>query len=156
MKKIYSALAFALLGLLDTMKLLDDSINGTSVCAPESASLFGISIDCGYVTTSSYSKMFGIPIALFGFLFYLTVLVVLYTYLGKSTVPYLEKKYVILALLTSGAFLYSMYLVYLQLAVMHTICLYCMGSATGSTLIFLLITIPLVLVYRQQNMQTAN
>lgn len=92
---------------------------------------------CDTVTTSAYSELAGIPIAIFGALFYLSVilLVIAYWQTGK------EGLLKLLWFLSLGAFLASLMLIYLQGWVIGYWCLYCLGSAITSTLIFGLTTV---------------
>lgn len=89
--------------------------------------------NCEIVTTSIYSQIAGVPVALFGVLFYLTSFVL-------SVLIYKRKKKVYIGLLllfSSFAFLASVGFVYIQLFVLRQICEYCMLSAVVSTLIFI-------------------
>ena len=88
---------------------------------------------CDKVLTSEYSEMFGIPTALYGSVYYLAVFVLFVLLKFKKQGKYL----VFLAKVTGVGFLFSLYMVYLQLFVLHAICPYCMGSAVTSTLLFL-------------------
>lgn len=87
---------------------------------------------CETVLTSSYATVFGIPVALFGALFYLLAffLILLYRETGS------RRFVTALLILSSVAFLASLLFVYLQLFVIDAICLYCLTSAVTSTLIF--------------------
>ncbi len=89
-------------------------------------------IDCGKVTGSPYSEILGIPIAAFGVLFYVVVLVLLLAIKAKRSLN--AKK--LLVLFSWAGFAFSIYLVYLQLVVIGAVCIYCMLSAVTSTLIF--------------------
>jgi len=88
---------------------------------------------CESVLTSSYAMLFGIPLVIFGIFFYLLVLssLALNFYFKKNGLLYFH------ILLTLGGFLFSLRLVYLQLFIIRSICLYCMVSAITSTLIFI-------------------
>jgi len=89
---------------------------------------------CDIVTTSRYSLIFGIPVALLGFLYYLTIFL-----LFTIAIDTQKKKIASLAItLTPAGVLASLYFVYLQLFVIHAICLYCMVSVGTSTLLFFL------------------
>ena len=88
---------------------------------------------CEVVTTSQYSAVFGVPIALFGALYYLAIIVGVVAYLDTKK----EKILSWVSWATIIGFLTSIYLVGLQLFVLHAICLYCMGSAISSTLLFI-------------------
>jgi len=88
---------------------------------------------CEEVTSSEYSTIFGLPIAMFGLLFYLSVifLSLLWFDRGFSFIPR------VLPVLSAPAFLFSGWLVYLMFFVIEAICWYCMGSAASSTIIFI-------------------
>ena len=89
---------------------------------------------CDTVTTSSYSMIFGLPVALLGVLYYLTVfmLVMLYIDTGRKNLFYGA------ALITPLGLFASLWFVYLQVFVIHALCLYCLVSAFISTLLFCL------------------
>ncbi len=89
---------------------------------------------CEQVTTSQYSTIFGIPVALLGSFYYLTILVLAVIYFDSRKPSVLK----LLACLTPVGFLASMAFVYLQIFVIKAICLYCMVSATTSTILFIL------------------
>lgn len=92
---------------------------------------------CETVLASAYSSVFGIPLSLLGALYYLTVSVGLFAYLeGKSRGS--GEIFLRSALsLTLLGFLMSLGLVSLMGLVIHAWCIYCLGSATSSTLLFL-------------------
>ena len=89
---------------------------------------------CETVLTSEYSTLFGVPNALLGALYYLTlfVLAVLSLELGRQRILALA------ALITPVGLLMSAYFVYLQLFVLKAICFYCMVSAAASMILFAL------------------
>ena len=88
---------------------------------------------CEQVTTSEYSTVFGIPVALGGALYYLYVLALSVLAWWRRRSDWLL--WVIPA--TVVGLLASLWFIYLQLFVINAICVYCMGSATTSTLLFL-------------------
>jgi uncharacterized membrane protein len=92
-------------------------------------------VDCGVVLKSKYSEILGIPLSLFGFTYYATILMlVIFLIIGGKRV------YKIGLLLTSiVGFVTSIYLMYLQLIVIGSICIFCTFSAVSSTIIFLLV-----------------
>jgi len=92
----------------------------------------GESGGCGEVTSSEYSTLFGQPIALYGILFYLSILFLSLLWFDRG-LAFIPK---ILPLISAPAVLFSMWLVYLMFFVLNAICWYCIGSATSSTLIF--------------------
>ena len=97
---------------------------------------------CEAVLTSSYSVLFGIPTALFGAIYYLAVAIGSFMYIeskhGKGQIAAHHSfilKWTLIA--TALGFGMSLWFVYLQLFILHSICVYCMGSATTSTILFI-------------------
>ena len=83
---------------------------------------------CETVNTSRWSVFLGLPVAAWGFLFYVDVFAV--ALLG--TMPKWENEPVIsIALVAQAAVgvLFSAWLTYLELAVIHAICIWCVASA---------------------------
>ena len=87
---------------------------------------------CAEVTNSKYSVFMGIPLALMGVFYYLTILLTSLYYFDSKNSKVLK---IYLPLTTTG-FLFSLYLVFLQIWVIEAICQYCMFSAMNSTLLF--------------------
>jgi uncharacterized membrane protein len=89
---------------------------------------------CETVNTSAYAELMGVPVALLGLLAYLTIggLAVL-----RGRLAWAEP-----ALLTVAAAgtLYSGYLTWVELAVLHAVCLWCVTSAVIITVITVLAT----------------
>lgn len=122
---LWVMVATSVLGFFDAFYLtVKHYTNSTPVCS--------IIAGCEVVTTSVYSVILGIPVALLGVLYYIAVLgtslILLSTpnKLLKTLLPY--------ATVTGLAA--SAWFVYLQLFVIQTICIYCIGSATTSTILF--------------------
>lgn len=89
---------------------------------------------CDFVTTSVYSTIFGVPVAVLGIIFYVSIFTLSVLYLRSK-----NKKLLTSILGLSGVgFLMSMWFVYAQLLILESICSYCMLSATLSTTIFIL------------------
>lgn len=114
-------------GVLDSAYLtLEHFRGGIPLC--------GLDDGCSLVLTSQYAEWYGVPTAVLGLAFYLT-LVLLGVWHARSG------RRLVLHLLTTVAalgFLASLGFVYLQLAVIRAICLYCMVSATSATILLLL------------------
>lgn len=89
--------------------------------------------DCEIVTTSKYSLLFGIPVALLGTLYYLTILIFSLLYFDTKNLILLK----IFPALTVFGFLASVWFVYLQIFVIKAICEYCILSAAASTILFI-------------------
>jgi len=122
----YAFLFLSALGFLDSAFLTIEHYNRD----PFSCPLFG---GCEEVTSSIYSEVFGIPIALLGTGYYITIfLLSLYSYLRE------DKRAINLAsFITPIGLICSIYLVYLMLFVLNSICFYCLLSAISSSLLFM-------------------
>lgn len=96
--------------------------------------------NCEKVQTSEYSKVGGVPIAIFGLGMYLALLVLAVVrrfdtrLLGREAPAILATWTFALAF---AGMLYSGYLTYLELFVIHAICVWCVSSATLVTAIAL-------------------
>ena len=83
---------------------------------------------CETVNTSRWSVLFGLPVAAWGLLFYLDVFGVALI----GTMPRFENQPIISLVLVAEAaigVLFSAWLTYLELAVIHAICIWCVTSA---------------------------
>lgn len=89
---------------------------------------------CEVVTTSKYSTIGPVPVALLGSLFYVSVLATIMAYWDSRS----RRAVALLPVLGLVGFGVSVVLVGLQIFVIKAICLYCIASATSSTAIFLL------------------
>ena len=90
---------------------------------------------CETVNSSRWSVFFGLPVAAWGLLFYLDVFVLALA----GTIPRLENVWLISVVLAAQAgigVLFSAWLTYLELAVIHAICIWCVTSAVLVLLIF--------------------
>src|SRR5258708_4125440 len=97
-------------------------------------SIHAFASDCGKVLHSQYAVVFGIPLAVFGIVFYGSIfLTLLFCFRFKT--HFLRK---VILTITPIRFLFSLCLFYVLLFVIHAICLYCLVSAVTSTLLFLL------------------
>jgi len=89
---------------------------------------------CNEVKNSKYAEILGIPLALMGSLYYLCVLFLSLLYFDT-------RKKVLLTLippLTAVGFIFSLFLVYLQVFQIQALCIYCLFSALTSTILFVL------------------
>lgn len=100
---------------------------------------------CEVVLTSPQSEIMGIPVALFGLLYYATVLLLSLAYIISKKESVLRYA----AYFTPVGFISSVYFVYLQLFVINAICLYCMASAATSTILFALGVYVVIATRRQ-------
>lgn len=96
----------------------------------------GGSFDCGTVLNSVYSEISGVPIALLGLV---TDVIVLGLILLERRVGLLRNYGITLVFgVVLFAFLYSVYLVYLQAAVIGAYCPWCLSHETLITILFVL------------------
>ena len=135
MRKILIALASV--GLLDAIYLTWIKLSGAeAMCA-------GVG-DCSAVNASRYSEIAGIPIAVFGGGAYLAMLLIL---IYKDRVDFLrENGAMLLVGISLAGVLYSAYLTYIELYVIHAICPYCVLSAIVLTLMLIIS----ILYFRQE------
>jgi len=89
---------------------------------------------CETVNTSKWSTFLHLPVALWGLLFYIEVFVISLV----GTIPRFENEPFVSVLLVADAaigVLFSAWLTYLELAVIHAICIWCVTSAVVVTAI---------------------
>jgi uncharacterized membrane protein len=91
---------------------------------------------CETVNLSKWSRFLGLPVAAWGLFFYIDVFAIALI----GTMPRFENEPLISLVLAAEAavgVLFSAWLTYLELAVIHAICVWCVTSAVAVTLIFL-------------------
>ncbi|OGI72688.1 hypothetical protein A3J61_00140 [Candidatus Nomurabacteria bacterium RIFCSPHIGHO2_02_FULL_38_15] len=104
---------------------------------------------CEIVLTSQYATIAGIPVALLGSIYYLTLLILSILFLDSKKVNILRlASYITIAGLGT-----SLYLVYLMFFVIQAVCQYCLVSATTSTLLFIA---GLYVIFKTSKKQVAN
>jgi uncharacterized membrane protein/thiol-disulfide isomerase/thioredoxin len=97
--------------------------------------------ECNLVQSSPYARILGIPVAVLGVLHYLTIGVL---WVGQR---YLGRRLANLTMLgmlglTLFGTLFSIYLTCLEIFVVHAICTWCLGSAVTTTVLMLLVVVP--------------
>lgn len=126
---LFGAVAFV--GLLDSAYLTAKHYAGSALSC-------GFFTGCEQVTTSAYSEVFGIPIALFGSLYYLFwMLAAIFYFDTGSSLFFRVLPFTVLGFIT------SLGLMGIQVFILDAICLYCVISATSSTLLFIIACIML-------------
>ena len=118
---------FSAIGVADTTYLSSRIIAG----APVKCTIFS---GCEAVTTSQYSHVFGVPLAMIGLAYYLCVLFYSIWLLTKKEDT--KKIFLPVLLMTGMGFGISLVLLYLQLYVIGSICIYCVTSVLSSTILF--------------------
>ena len=94
--------------------------------------------DCHTVVHSDYSKFLGVPVEFLGMMYYALISI---TYLVLTFVPDILSHYLTfcLDLLSTGALIFSFYLIAVQIFILKKGCSWCFISALISALIFILV-----------------
>lgn len=97
--------------------------------------------DCESVNASRYSEIGGVPVALMGAAAYAAILILLVV---EARAEFWRQwaPVAVFGLGLAGT-LYSAYLTYIELAVLHAVCPYCVVSAVAITAIFVLSVVRL-------------
>lgn len=124
-----SSILLAFLGLLDSIYLVWVKYTGAyALCGPIG--------NCESVNTSQYSEIFGIPISLLGAGTYAIIIVLLL--LENRGQFWAEFGSMIVFGMSLIGVLYSIYLTYIEIAVLKAICPYCVISAIILVILLLL------------------
>jgi uncharacterized membrane protein len=92
--------------------------------------------DCSTVNASRYSEVYGIPVASVGIAGYLSILLVLwYERLDKF---FLKNGPLLVFGMSLTGFLFTLYLIYIESAILRAICPFCLLSQISMTVIFIL------------------
>ena len=97
---------------------------------------------CSTVNSSKYAEVYGIPVAVIGIGGYLSIMALLWmehrnSFLGANGTL------VIFGLALVGL-LFTLYLIYVELALIHALCPFCVTSQVTMTILFILSVIRLV------------
>jgi uncharacterized membrane protein len=92
--------------------------------------------DCGSVNLSAYSMLGNIPVALIGLAGYIFILGIFLLFL-KNFINLHIFSYLLFAITFVG-FLFSGYLTYVELGILHAVCGFCVLSAICMTILFAL------------------
>lgn len=116
----------ALLGLADSLYLAHAALTGTPLACDVTV-LSG----CNIVAQSPYSRLLGIPLALYGVAFYAAIAVL------AGFVWFTPKRiwYLLLYIACGLGFVMSMYFVLVQAFLINAMCIYCIISAVLATLL---------------------
>lgn len=134
-----ASMILASLGLLDSIYLTWLKFSGQyAFCGPIG--------NCESVNSSVYSEIFGIPIALLGAGAYLTIVVLLF--LERSGLFWREYSPLAIFGISLIGMLYSIYLTYVEIAILREICPYCVISAIILVVLLVLSSIRLYNTFR--------
>lgn len=103
--------------------------SATAVCGPIG--------HCNEVQASPYAKIFGIPVAILGLINYVAIIVLWLGARMKNATLAAWSAVLMLALTIFGV-LFSVYLTYVELLLIHAVCAWCMTSALITTLLMLI------------------
>ena len=90
---------------------------------------------CEYVQTSPYAEILGVPVALVGVVGYVVLFVLGLAGVQPRFAPD-RRLTVLLAVLATIGFAFTLYLTAIELFVLHAICRWCVGSAVIMTAIW--------------------
>jgi uncharacterized membrane protein len=121
----YSMLALALIGIAAALYVAHGNYTGQSLWCP-------ILDGCNAVVNSPYSRVFGVPMSYFGFIYFLYMFALAVRLVFEPFAWSLRLRAVLYAAM--GA-ISSMYFIYLQLRFIRELCSYCLISAVVSVLL---------------------
>jgi uncharacterized membrane protein len=98
--------------------------------------------DCSVVNASRYSEINGIPVAVLGVIGYAAILAVLV--LERNPGFFKQNGSMLFFGLSLVGFLFTLYLIFLEVALIKAYCPFCIASQTAMTLIFILSVIRVV------------
>ncbi len=128
-------IALSFLGIADSAYLAEHTGNNP----PPSCSPVGVFDGCRVVAESVYSHLFGIPLGVYGVVFYGTVFILAALTL-VTTFMYLTRLLRIFAVVGALA---SAVFIYIQIFLIGALCLYCVTSAVISFLILASVWMPI-------------
>ncbi len=109
-------------------------ISYTKIVNTEMVCVEGGAFNCGVVTSSAYSRFMGIEIAYLGFLMYATVGLLL---MLESRSEFLQIYGPMLVFgITLFAWIFSMWLVYVQFFLLEALCPWCLSHELNMTVLF--------------------
>jgi len=100
---------------------------------------------CEQVLTSSYSVMFGIPVALLGVLYYLAVFLAMVAYLDRKQFVF----FLVAVILPIIGFFFTLWFLFVQAILLKAFCLYCLVSAGITVGLFVLSAYYIFYGYRK-------
>ncbi len=103
--------------------------SATAVCGPIG--------HCNEVQASPYAKIFGIPVGILGVINYVGIIGLWFGARTKNTAIASWSAALMLALTVFGV-LFSIYLTYVELFLIHAVCVWCMTSALITTILMLI------------------
>ena len=128
-----SIFILSIVGILDTTYLTIKRYSHDEI----NCSIFD---GCDFVTTSNYSQILGVPVAVLGVIFYVSIFTLSLLYLRSKSRGFITSLFG----LSLVGFLMSIWFFYTQAFVLNAFCLYCLVSARLSTALFILSSILMI------------
>ncbi len=98
--------------------------------------------DCSTVNASVFSEVNGIPVAVFGIVGYAAILI---AHFYEDKMEFLRRNGAMLIFgMSLTGFLFTLWLVYVELAILKAICPFCVTSQVAMTLIFIVAVARLI------------
>jgi uncharacterized membrane protein len=97
---------------------------------------------CSAVNSSVYSEVYGIPVAVVGFFGYSAILAVLALRRGPRIIT--SNRVLLTFGLSLTGFLFNVYLIYAEIALIKAYCPFCIASQVTMTILFILSVVRLV------------
>jgi len=123
----YCMLALTLIGIADAVYVAHGNYAGAPLWCP-------ILDGCNLVINSPYSRVFGVPMSYYGFIYYVFMFGLAARIAFDPFSNSLRFRVILYAVLGAAS---SMYFVYLQLGIIRAVCSYCLISAVTSFLLLL-------------------
>jgi uncharacterized membrane protein len=135
-KWLYRALiALSVIGLLVAIYMtIYKVLNNDAMCLGSG--------DCSTVNASPYSEVNGIPVGAVGVIGYAAILATLY--FEKRNRFFQENGALILFGLALTGFIFTVWLVYVEIAILKALCPFCVTSQVAMTIIFIIAVIRLI------------
>jgi uncharacterized membrane protein len=122
-------IGLAILGLLVSIYMTIYKVtNNESMCIGSGG--------CSVVNASRYSEVSGIPVALIGVGGYAAILALLF--LERRPGFFQENGTMMLFGISLVGFLFTLYLIYVEIKLIHALCPFCLASQTVMTILFIL------------------
>ena len=98
--------------------------------------------DCSTVNASRYAEVYGIPVATIGIAGYFAILLV---HWHERRDPFFQKNgpVVVFGMALAG-FLFTVYLIYIEFAILHALCPFCLASQIAMSAIFIISIVRLI------------
>jgi uncharacterized membrane protein len=129
------SVALAVLGLLVSIYMTIYKVTSNNAMCLGSG-------DCSTVNASRYSEVNGIPVAVFGVLGYLAILATHY-FENRNRFFKQNSTLMIFGMALTG-FLFTVWLIYVEVAILKALCPFCVTSQTAMTLMFMIAVMRLI------------